>query len=48
MTVIQIYTPTINAEEAKVEQFYEDLQDILELILKRDIFFSLYGTEMQK
>ena len=31
ITAIQVYAPTINAEEAKVEQFYEDLQDLLEL-----------------
>ena len=31
ITVIQIYAPTTNAEEAEVEQFYEDLQDLLEL-----------------
>ena len=30
-TVIQVYAPTSNAEEAEVEQFYEDLQDLLEL-----------------
>ena len=35
ITVIQAYAPTSNAEEAKVEQFYEDLQDFLELIQKR-------------
>ena len=40
MTVIQIYMPTINAEEAKVEQFYEDLQDILELTPKKMSFSS--------
>ena len=40
MTVIQIYTPTINAEEATVEQFYEDLQDILELTPKKMSFSS--------
>ena len=32
ITVIQVYAPTSNAEEAEVEQFYEDLQDLLELI----------------
>ena len=31
ITVIQVYAPTTNAEEAQVEQFYEDLQDLLEL-----------------
>ena len=40
ITVIQDYTPTSNAEEAEVEQFYEDLQDLLELTLKK-MSFSL-------
>ena len=40
MTVIQVYAPTTNAEEAEVEQFYEDLQDLLELTAKK-MFFSL-------
>ena len=35
ITVIQVYAPTNNAEEAEVEWFYEDLQDLLELIPKR-------------
>ena len=35
ITVIQVYAPTSNAEEAEVEQFYEDLQDLLELTLKK-------------
>ena len=35
ITVLQVHVPTSNAEEAKVEQFYEDLQDFLELIQKR-------------
>ena len=39
--VIQVYTPTSNAEEAEVERFYEDLQDLLELTLKKDIFFII-------
>ena len=38
-TVIQVYAPTSNAEEAEVERFYEDLQDLLELILKNNIHF---------
>ena len=38
--VIQVYAPTSNAEEAEVEQFYEDLQNLLELIPKK-MFFSL-------
>ena len=37
--VIQLYAPTSNAEEAEVEWFYEDLQDVLELIPKRDVLF---------
>ena len=37
--VIQVYAPTSNAEEAEVEQFYEDLQDLLELTPKKDVFF---------
>ena len=40
MTVIQIYTPTINAEEAKVEQFYEELQDLLELTHTKKVSIS--------
>ena len=37
ITVIQVYAPTTNAEETEVEQFYEDLQDLLELIPKKDV-----------
>ena len=40
ITVIQVYAPTSNAEEAKVEQFYEDLQDLLELTPKKDVVFT--------
>ena len=39
ITVIQVYAPTSNAEEAEVEQFYEDLRDLLELTPKKDILF---------
>ena len=39
ITVIQVYAPTSNAEEAKVEWFYEDLQDLLELAPKKDVLF---------
>ena len=39
ITVIQVYAPTSNAEEAEVEWFQEDLQDLLELTPKRDVFF---------
>ena len=38
ITVIQVYAPTSNAEEAEVEWFYEDLQDLLELTAKKDVF----------
>ena len=39
ITVIQAYAPTNNTDEAEVEQFYEDLQDLLELTLKKDVLF---------
>ena len=41
ITVIQVYAPTSNAEEAEVERFYEDLQDLLELTPKRDVLFII-------
>ena len=41
ITVIQIYAPTSNAEEAEVERFYEDLQDFLELTPKKDVLFII-------
>ena len=41
ITVIQVYALTSNAEEAEVEQFYEILQDLLELIPKKDILFII-------
>ena len=41
ITVIQVYAPTSNAEEAEVEQFYEDLQELLELTPKKNMFFTL-------
>ena len=41
ITVIQVYVPTSNAEEAEVEQFYEDLQDLLELTPRKDILFII-------
>ena len=39
--VIQVYAPTSNAEEAEVEQFYEDLQDLLELTPWKDVLFII-------
>ena len=41
ITIIQVYAPTSNAEEAEVEQFYEDLQDLLELTPKKDVLFII-------
>ena len=40
-TIIQVYEPISNAEEAEVEWFYEDLQDFLELTPKKDILFII-------
>ena len=41
ITVLQVYAPTSSAEEAEVERFYEDLQDLLELTPKKDVFFII-------
>ena len=41
ITVIQVYVPTSNTEEAEVERFYEDLQDLLELTPKKDVLFII-------
>ena len=41
ITVIQAYAPTSNSEEAEVERFYEDLQDLLELTPKKDVLFII-------
>ena len=41
IAVIQVYAPTSNAEEAEVEQFYEDLQDLLELTPKKDVLLII-------
>ena len=48
--VIQVYAPTSNTEEAEVEWFYEDVQDLLELTpkKKKKMSFSFQGTGMQK
>ena len=42
ITVIQVYAPTTNAEEGKVEWFYEYLQDLLELMPKKDVLFIIW------
>ena len=41
ITVLQVHSPTSNAEEAEVERFYEDLQDLLELTPKKDVLFII-------
>ena len=41
ITIIQVYALTSNAEEAEIETFYEDLQDLLELTPKRDVLFII-------
>ena len=41
ITVIQVYAPTSNAEQAEVERFYEDLQDLLEITPKKDVLFHV-------
>ena len=41
ITVIQVYTPTSNTEEAEVERFYEDLQDLLELTPQKNVLFII-------
>ena len=45
ITVIQVYAPTSNAEEAEVEQFYEDIQDLLELTSKKDVLFIIRSDQ---
>ena len=47
ITVLQVYASTDNAEEAEVERFYEDLQDLLELTPKKHVLFIL-GIGIQK
>ena len=41
ITVIQVYAPTSNGEETEIEQFYEDLQDLLELTPRKDVLFII-------
>ena len=41
ITVIQVYAPTSNAEEAEAERFYDDLQNLLELTPKKDVIFII-------
>ena len=48
ITVIQVCAPTSNAEEAKVEQFYEGLQDLLELTPKKDVLFVIEDSNAKE
>ena len=48
ITVIKVYVPTTKVEKAEVDQFCEDLEDLLELTPKKDMFYSSSGIEMQK
>ena len=41
ITVIQVYAPISNAEEAEVERFYEGIQDLLKLTPRKDVFFII-------
>ena len=45
ITVIQVYALTSNAEEAEIEQFYEDIEDLLELTPKEDILFTISSVQ---
>ena len=47
ITVIQVYAPTSNADEAEVEQFHEDLQDLLELTPKKDVLYSSWFLDVE-
>ena len=47
ITVIQVYAPISNTEEAEVEQFYEDLQDLLELTPKKDVLFIIQNWNVK-
>ena len=48
ITVIQVYAPTSNAEEAEVEPFHEDLQDLLELTPPKNVLFSIGECKSRK
>ena len=48
ITVIQVYAPSSNAEEAEIEQFHEDLQDLLELTAKKDVLFIIRDLNANK
>ena len=46
ITVIQVYAPTSNTEEAEVQQFYEDLQDLLKLTPKKHVLFTIRSDQL--
>ena len=46
ITAIQVYAPTSNAEEAEVERFYEDLQDLIEITLQKDALFIIRSDQL--
>ena len=46
ITVIQVYAPTTNAEEAEIKRFYEDLQDLLELKPPKDVLFIIWNAKV--
>ena len=48
ITIIQVYAPSSNTEEAEVECFYEDLQDLLELTPKKDVLFIIGDCKSRK
>ena len=48
ITVIKVYSPITNAKEAEIERFHDDIQDLLELTLKKKMSFSSWGVGMQK
>ena len=48
ITVIQVYAPTTDAEEAEADQFYEDLEDLLALTPKKDVLFTIREIGMQQ
>ena len=48
ITVIQVYASTTNADEAEVERFYDDLQDLLELTPKKDVLFNIGDWNVQE
>ena len=48
VTIIQVYAPTSNAQEADTERFYEDLQDLLELTPKKDVLIVILECKRRK